>query len=163
MSTRQVARDHGLSETAIRKRARAEYWLRRDVSDAGGVAVRSGFSDGIVGHHRRERPRPGKPIRQLRRELPAIEREYARKVDIQDLIEATTRAAEALLREIVEVIDKRKKLIKVIEATEQPSARVSRQHRLLVKEFDLKTLSTTLRNVLGIIEDLTRLEQRRKN
>jgi hypothetical protein len=29
-STRQIARDHGVTETAIRKKAKAEKWLRRD-------------------------------------------------------------------------------------------------------------------------------------
>src|ERR1700749_782851 len=30
VSTRQIARDHGITETAIRKKAKGESWLRRD-------------------------------------------------------------------------------------------------------------------------------------
>jgi hypothetical protein len=97
MSTRQIARDFGLSETAIRKKARAECWLRRDVAEDGVSAIRSHLGEGIVGQHRHDRPRVGKPIYQLRRELPAVEPGQSRKVSAQDLIEASIEVAEDLL------------------------------------------------------------------
>jgi hypothetical protein len=47
-STRQIARDHGLSETAIRKKAKAEKWLRRDQRERLLYGSRSGLDLKIV-------------------------------------------------------------------------------------------------------------------
>jgi hypothetical protein len=62
-----------------------------------------------------------------------------------------------------EDIDKRERLIKIIEAAEQPSVKLSRQYRLLLKEFDVKNLSAALYNVKRVIEDITWLERKRMN
>jgi hypothetical protein len=161
-STRQIARDNGVTETAIRKKARAESWLRRDQRERLLYGDRSGLGAKIIDWPRPalsaqmprtepdlERGRGGTTLRQLmHRDLPPTKLREGRKVSSEDLRDGLSYAAQSLLSQLYIAIDRRSAVIKMIGEWEPETGRkMAAKYSVLQKEFDLKKLTAALLNI----------------
>ena len=153
LSTRQIARDHGVTETAIRKKARAESWLRRDQREYLLSGSRSRLGAKIIDWPRSalsaQMPRTGPDLEQpMRRDLPPTKLREGRKVSSEDLIDSLSHLAQSLVFQLKIAIDRRNTVVKMIEEWEPGTVgRMEAKYSILQKEFDLKKLSAALLNV----------------
>jgi len=154
VSTRQIARDHGITEAAVRKKAKAERWLRRDQREYLLYGRRSGLGAEIVDWPRPRLQRGPSPVR------PYRGRED-RKISSQDLIDGLSRAAQSLLSELQLAIDRREIIIKMIEEWEPGTGRrLPIRYSALEKEIDIKRLATALHNMSMVCETIADLSSR---
>lgn len=149
VSTRQIARDHNITETAIRKRAKAEKWLRRDQRDnllyggqsdsrfkkvdwprhRVGWSERAGSFDPAAHGERvmaesapmplTEREIERARARIVRRALPPVKLRENRKVTSEELVDGLSSVAVSLLDLIENALDRRDTLIELIAEGEQ--------------------------------------------
>lgn len=150
-STRQIARDHRISETAVRKKAKAESWLRRDQREYLLYGKRAGSGAKIIdwpGSRLR-----GKPV------LTRAHRERGdRKVSSQDLIDGLSDVAQSLLSELKIAIDRRKIIIRMIEEWEPGSGgRLTAKYSALQKEVDVKRLASAALNIAMVSKIITEI------
>jgi hypothetical protein len=163
LSARQIARDHGVSETAVRKRARAESWLRRDQREYLLYGSRSGLGAKIIDWPRSalsaqmprtepdlERACGATTIRQpMRRDLPPTKLREGRKVSSEELRDGLSHLAQSLFSQLEIALDRRNTVIKMIEECEPSTGgRMAAKYSVFRKEeFDLNKLSAALLNL----------------
>lgn len=167
VSTRQIARDHGISETAVRKKARTESWLRRDQRERLLYGGRSGLGAKIIDwpqpalstRMRRAEPdfepsRGGTILhRPIRRGLPPTKLREGQKVSSEDLIDGLSHTAQSLLLQLNVMIDRRNTVIKMIEEGEPGTGgKMAAKYSVLQKEFALKKLTAVLLNIATVYE-----------
>ena len=151
LSIRMIAKSHGITDTAIRKRAKSDGW-ERDLSDKVRSEVRNQLVRGPV--------RSKKPEREIIEEHAATQVSIVREHQVS--LRNGHQIAEAMLAELREVYDHQDEIETDIDADTEKERSKERRDRML-RAVALPSRSSVLVNLASALKSLIGLERQAFN
>ena len=158
LSIREIARQHGTSDTAVRKKARAEVWLR-DLTGRVGEQVRGALVRSPVRspHARVSAVRTEREIVEAAAAIVvAVVREHRRQIASGQGI------VQALLDQLMQAVGSRAALEAAVDALSEDE-RQGQSRAALKQALSLASHAATLRDLSGAMKNLIGLERQAFN